>query len=73
MNAELARQLGHRPVTPCLRRGKLLTAASATFALNAALCFLPVAFISCSRAIGAFQGQASTFANCLIFGVQLSS
>ena len=32
MNPELARQLGDRPVAPCLRRGKLLTAANATFA-----------------------------------------
>jgi hypothetical protein len=29
-------------------------AASATFALNAALCFCRVRFISCSCAIGAF-------------------
>jgi hypothetical protein len=40
--------------------------------LNAALCFLRVPFMSCSCAIGAFYGQGSTFANCLIFGVQLS-
>jgi hypothetical protein len=31
-----------------------LIAASATFALNAGLCFLRVLFMSCSRAIGAF-------------------
>jgi transposase InsO family protein len=31
-----------------------LIAASATFALKAALCFLRVRFISCSRATGAF-------------------
>jgi len=30
------------------------TAASATFALNAVLCFLRVPFMSCSRPIGAF-------------------
>jgi hypothetical protein len=31
-----------------------LIAASATFALNLALCFFRVRFMSCSRAIGAF-------------------
>jgi hypothetical protein len=36
------------------------------------LCFLRVPFMSCSCAIGAFYGQGSTFANCLIFGVQLT-
>jgi hypothetical protein len=54
MDPELARQLGDRPVAPGLRRGKLLIAASATFALNPALCFLRVPFMSCSCAIGAF-------------------
>jgi hypothetical protein len=29
-------------------------AATATFALNAALCFFRIRFMSCSRAIGAF-------------------
>ena len=48
-----------------------LTAASVTFALNAALCFFRVCFMSCSRAIGAFYGQGSTLANCLVFGVHL--
>ena len=42
----LARQLGDPPVA--------LIAASATFALNAALCFLRVRFMSCSCATGAF-------------------
>jgi hypothetical protein len=54
MDSKLARQLGDRPVAPCLRRGKLLIAASATFALNPALCFFRVRFMSRSRAIGAF-------------------
>ena len=45
MDRELARQLGVR--SP-------LIAASATFALNPALCFFRVPFISCSCAIGAF-------------------
>ena len=31
-----------------------LTVATATFALNAALCFFRVRFMSCSRAIRAF-------------------
>jgi hypothetical protein len=66
------RQLGDGPVAPCLRRGKLLIAASATFALNAAPCFFRVRFMSCSRAIRAFYGQGSTLATCLISGVQLS-
>jgi hypothetical protein len=48
-----------------------LIAASATFALNAALCLYRVRFMSCSRAPRAFQGQGSTLATCLIFGVQL--
>jgi hypothetical protein len=60
MNPELVRQLGDRPVAPCLRRGKLLTAANATFALNAALCFLRVPFMSCSCAHRRFLGQGST-------------
>jgi xanthine dehydrogenase iron-sulfur cluster and FAD-binding subunit A len=34
--------------------GNPLTAASATFALNAALCFFRVRFMSCSCATGAF-------------------
>jgi len=46
MNPELTRQLGDRPLP--------LTAASATFALNAALCFFRVRFMSCSCATGAF-------------------
>ena len=54
MNPEIARQLGDRSLAPGLRRGKLWIAASATFALNPALCFLRVPFMSCSRAIGAF-------------------
>jgi hypothetical protein len=54
MNRELTRQLGDRSVAPCLRRGKLLTAASATFALNAALCFFRVRFMSRSCPTGAF-------------------
>jgi hypothetical protein len=54
MNPERAGPLGDRPIAPCLRRGKLLIAANATFALNAALCFFRVCFISCSRAISAF-------------------
>jgi hypothetical protein len=45
MNPERARQLGDRPP---------LIAASATFALNAALCFFRVCFMSCSCAISAF-------------------
>ena len=53
VNPVRARQLGKGPVAPCLRRGKLLIAASATLALNAAPCFLRVCFMSCSRAIGA--------------------
>src|SRR5208282_954131 len=36
-----------------------------------ALCFVRVPFMSCSYAVGAFSGQGSTLANCLIFGVQL--
>ena len=48
MDPELTRQLGDRPVPLDL------TAASATFALNAALCFFRVRFMSCSRAIRAF-------------------
>jgi hypothetical protein len=40
------RQLGDGPVA--------LIAANATFALNAALCFFRVRFMSCSRAIRAF-------------------
>ena len=39
VNPVRARQLGDGPVAPCLRRGKLLIAASATLALNAAPCF----------------------------------
>ena len=46
MNPEIARQPGDRPVA--------LIAASVTFALNPALCFLRAPFMSCSRAIGAF-------------------
>jgi hypothetical protein len=73
MNPERTRQLGDRPVAPCLRRGKLLIAASATFALNAELCFFPVPFMSCSCATGAFYGQEdSTLTYCRIFGVQLN-
>src|SRR5215469_13655822 len=48
-----------------------LMAANATFALNAALCFFRVCFMSCSRAISAFWGQGSTLTTCLIFGVHL--
>jgi hypothetical protein len=44
-------------------------AASATFALNPALCFFRIRFMSCSRAVRAFWGQGSTLATCLIFGV----
>jgi hypothetical protein len=44
MDPELTRQLGEIVRSP-------LTAASATFALNAALCFLRVRFMSCSGAI----------------------
>jgi hypothetical protein len=49
-----------------------LIAATATFALNAALGFFRVRFMSCSRAIRAFYWQGSTLATCLIFGVQLT-
>ena len=72
MNPIPARQLGNRPVAPCLRKGKLLIAASATFALNAAPCFLRVCFMSCSPAIGASSGQGSTLTNCLVSQVHLT-
>jgi hypothetical protein len=49
-----------------------LMAASAICALNAALRFFRVRFMSCSRAIRAFYGQGSTLATCLIFEVQLT-
>jgi hypothetical protein len=48
-------------------------AASATFALNATLCFFRVLFMSCSRATGAFWGQGSTLAYGLIFAVHLNT
>src|SRR4029077_4349644 len=70
VNPVRARQLDDGPVAPCLRRGKLLIAASAALALNAAPCFLRVCFMSCSRAIGASYGQGPTLTNCLVFGVQ---
>ena len=72
MNPVRARQLDDGPVAPCLRRAKLLIAASATLALNDAPCFLRVCFMSCSRAIGASYGQGPTLTNCLVFGVQLT-
>jgi hypothetical protein len=63
MNPELTRQLGDRPVA--------LIAASATFALNAELCF----FLSASSPATAPQelsrGQGSTLAYRLSFGIQL--
>ena len=65
MNPKLTGQLGDRSVA--------LIAASATFALNAELCFFRVRFMSCSCAIRAFWGQDSTLAYCLIFGVQLTT
>jgi hypothetical protein len=46
VNPEFPRQLGDGPVA--------FIAANATFALNAALCFFRVCFMSCSRAIRAF-------------------
>jgi hypothetical protein len=46
MNPKLTRQLGDRPVA--------LDRASATFALNPALCFFRVRFMSCSCVTGAF-------------------
>jgi hypothetical protein len=49
-----------------------MTAANATFALNPAVCFFRVRFMSCSRASRAFYGQGSTLASCLIFGVHLN-
>src|SRR6516165_9940321 len=45
VDPERHRQLGNGPLVP--------VAASATFALNAALCFFRVRFMSCSRAIRA--------------------
>ena len=47
VDPKLARQLGDGPVAP-------LIATSATFALNPALCFFRVRFMSCSRALRAF-------------------
>ena len=46
VDPELPSQLGDGPVA--------LMAANATFALNTALCFFRVRFMSCSRAIRAF-------------------
>jgi len=46
MDPELTRQLGDRPVPPDRRQP--------TFALNAALCFFRVRFMSCSCDIRAF-------------------
>jgi hypothetical protein len=46
VNSEFPREIRDGPVA--------LMAANATFALNAALCFFRVCFMSCSRAICAF-------------------
>jgi hypothetical protein len=46
VNSAFPRELGDGPVP--------FMAANATFALNAALCFFRVCFMSCSRAVRAF-------------------